>query len=66
MTRLAAIARFIWEFVVGDDWRVAAGVITAIAVTAVIATTTLAAWWIIPLAVALLLATTVYQARQPH
>lgn len=62
MSRLAALGAFLWEFVVGDDWRVAAGVVLAIALTAAVATTTIAAWWILPLAVAGLLALTLHRA----
>ncbi len=43
-------ARFWWDFVVGDDPLLAAGVVIAIAVTAVINV-----WWLLPLAVAGLL-----------
>lgn len=31
MRWLAAFGRFWWDFVVGDDWRLAAGVLTALA-----------------------------------
>ena len=65
MSRLAALGAFVWEFVVGDDWRVAAGVVLAIALTAAVATTTVAAWWILPLAVAGLLALTLHRAGRP-
>jgi hypothetical protein len=44
-------ARFWWDFVVGDDWRVAAGVVVALGVTALLAATTIPAWWVLPLAV---------------
>jgi hypothetical protein len=64
MSRLAALGRFAWDFVIGDDWSVAAGVALAIAVTALVATTKVAAWWILPLAVALLLAFTLWRASQ--
>jgi len=36
---------------IGDDWLVAAGVVIAIGVTALVATTKVAAWWILPVAV---------------
>jgi hypothetical protein len=62
MRRLRAFGEFIWEFVIGDDWRVAAGVVIAIGVTALVATTKVAAWWILPVAVALLLALTLWRA----
>ena len=51
--RRAALA--VWDFVVGDDWVVALGVVVAIAVTALVANSTVSAWWVLPVAVALLL-----------
>lgn len=64
MTRVEAFIRFIWDFVVGDDWRLAAGVVVALGITAVIAGTSVAAWWILPLAVAALLGVSVWRAGQ--
>jgi hypothetical protein len=52
----------VWDFVVGDDWRVAAGVVAAIGVTALVATSTVAAWWVLPLAVVALLADSLRRA----
>lgn len=46
----------VWEFVAGDDWRTAVGVVLALALTAAVATTDIAAWWVTPLAVVALLA----------
>jgi len=48
-------ARFWWDFVVGDDWRVAAGIVVAFGLTALLAATSIAAWWVLPLAVAVVL-----------
>jgi uncharacterized membrane protein len=47
--------RFWWDFIVGDDWRVAAGVLLAFGITALLATTSVPAWWVLPLAVAVVL-----------
>jgi hypothetical protein len=69
MSRLGSLAAFVWEFIVGDDWRIAVAVVLALSVTAVIATTALAAWWVLPLAVAIVLATSVLgasSARAPR
>jgi hypothetical protein len=52
----------VWEFVVGDDWRAAIGVTVALGLTAVLATTDLAAWWIMPLAVLAILALSLRRA----
>jgi hypothetical protein len=48
--------RFWWDFVVGDDWRAALGVVLAIAATAALVAAGVDAWWLMPIAVALVLA----------
>jgi hypothetical protein len=50
MSRIRAFGHFWWDFIVGDDWRVAAGLGIALALTAVL-NETFAAWWLLPLAV---------------
>ncbi|HWF75142.1 MAG TPA: hypothetical protein VG186_17485 [Solirubrobacteraceae bacterium] len=55
MTAIRRAALAVWDFVVGDDWRVALGVAAAIAVTALVADSTVAAWWVLPVAVVVLL-----------
>ena len=54
MNRIGRIIAGIWDFIVGDDWLTAAGVIAALGLTAVVSETS-RAWWVMPLAVALLL-----------
>jgi hypothetical protein len=55
--------RFWWDFVIGDDWRLALGGALALAVTALVARTSVAAWWIAPAVVIALLVTTLAGAR---
>ena len=55
MIHVVAFLRFWYDFVVGDDWRVAAGVVVALAITAVLADRGVAAWWVMPVAVILIL-----------
>jgi hypothetical protein len=45
----------IWDFIVGDDWVTAAGVVVAGAAVAALQPAGIAAWWLIPGAVAALL-----------
>jgi hypothetical protein len=52
----------VWEFVVGDDWRTAAGVVIALALTAILASAGVPAWWVMPLAVLGLLALSLRRA----
>jgi hypothetical protein len=48
-------ALFWWDFIVGDDWRVAVGIALALGLTAALATTWASAWVVLPLAVAVVL-----------
>ena len=57
MSHVVTFGRFWRDFVVGDDWLAAAGVAVALGVTAAVAT-----WWILPPAVALVLAASLYRA----
>ena len=64
MKYLVSFGRFWWDFVVGDDWRVAALVVAAIGVTAAVAASDIAAWWVMPLAVVLVLAVSLRRAAR--
>lgn len=66
MRTIGSVLRFVWDFVVGDDWRIAAGVVAALGVTALIGDSRATAWWVLPLAVALLLALSVWRAARPR
>lgn len=55
MSALRTVALAIWGFLVGDDWRTAIGVSLALALTAILASLGVAAWWVMLVAVPLLL-----------
>ena len=55
MRFLRSFLRFWWEFIVGDDWRVAAGLALALGLTSLLTHNGINAWWLLPLAVALVL-----------
>ncbi len=55
---------FWWNFIVGDDWRIAAGVVLALVATTVVATTSVPAWWIVPAAVTVLLGASLWRATR--
>ena len=65
MKYVRAFGRFWWNFVVGDDWRLALGVAAAIGVTALLAHEGVDAWWLLPPAVAILLAGSLRRATMP-
>jgi len=62
---LKAFARFWWDFIVGDDWTVAAGVAVALALVAILVDHGIDAWWLLPLAVALLTGLSVWRQTRP-
>jgi hypothetical protein len=53
--RIRAFGLFWWDFVVGDDWQSAAGVVLAIGVTAALVASGVDAWWLMPAAAAVVL-----------
>jgi hypothetical protein len=59
MTPLEAI----WDFLVGDDWRTAAGVVVAVGATALLEGAGVDAWWLVPIAVLGLLVRSLLAAR---
>jgi hypothetical protein len=64
VTRTSALIRGVWHFVVGDDWRTAIGVVLALALTALVATAGISAWWVMPFAVFGLLAISIRRASR--
>lgn len=64
MSRLPLLGLFVWDFVVGDDWRIALVVIAALVVTAIVAGASAAAWWILPLATVAVLGLSVWRAAR--
>jgi len=64
MSRVRGFAIGVWEFVVGDDWRAALGVVLALASTALLAGGGISAWWVMPLAVIVLLALSLRRAAR--
>jgi hypothetical protein len=64
VNRVRAFGVFWWDFVVGDDWRAAAGVGLAIGITAALVAAGLDAWWLMPTAVAAVLAFSLRRASR--
>jgi hypothetical protein len=64
MRYVRSFVAFWWDFIVGDDWRIAAGVVAALGLTWFLAHRDIAAWWVVPAAVALVLADSVRRATR--
>ncbi|SEL38738.1 hypothetical protein [Streptacidiphilus jiangxiensis] len=64
MRTLRAFGRFWYDFVIGDDWRVAVGVAVALGCTAALVHAGVDAWWLTPPAVVLLLGLSLRRAAK--
>jgi hypothetical protein len=62
--RLRAFLLFWYDFVIGDDWRVAVGVIAALALTGGLTAVHLPSWWLLPVAVGILLPLSLWRAAR--
>lgn len=62
MRAVRAFAHFWYDFIIGDDWTVAAGIVLALAVTAILTHTRVPAWWLLPIAALALLAASLVRA----
>jgi hypothetical protein len=61
---VVSFGRFWWDFIVGDDWTVAAGVALALGLTSLLTHDGVNAWWLVPLAVAVLLVVSLWRATR--
>ena len=55
MHYLVSFGRFWYDFIVGDEWRLAVGVVVILCLTALIELAGISAWWFLILAVSGLL-----------
>jgi hypothetical protein len=59
---IRSFAAFWYDFVVGDDWRTAVGVVVGLAATAGLVHADVNAWWLVPVAVAAVLGLSLHRA----
>jgi hypothetical protein len=64
MSLLNRFGRFWWNFIVGDDWRAAAGIAVAFGASALLVAMGVPAWWVLPLAAVLVLADSLRRATR--
>ena len=64
MRYIVNFLRFWYDFIVGDDWMVAVGVVAALILTIALARVGALAWIIMPAAVAIVLTVSLWRAIQ--
>jgi len=51
MNYIVNFGKFWYDFVIGDDWRIAGAVVAALAATGLLVHAGIAAWWLLPVVV---------------
>lgn len=64
MRRVRAFGAFWYDFVVGDDWRVAVAVVLGLLLTWAITRAGMPSWWLLPVAVLLVLPWSLWRATR--
>ncbi len=62
--RIRGFAAFWYDFVVGDDWVIAAGVVISLALTYALSRAAVPAWWLLPLVLTALLPLSLWRAAR--
>ena len=66
MRYVKAFLLFWYDFIVGDDWVIAVGVVVALIGTNWLARAGINAWWLMPIAVPLLLSLSLWRLTRPR
>ena len=66
MRFLVGFGRFWYEFIVGDDWTIAAAIVAALLVTNVLVRAHVESWWLLPLIVIVFLSASLWRAVRSH
>lgn len=62
VARLRAFGAFAYDFVIGDDWVVAAVVVAGLGATYVLSHSAVNAWWLVPVLILVLLPFSLWRA----
>jgi hypothetical protein len=64
MSFIIGFGKFWYDFIIGDDWRIAAAVAVALALTALLVHAGINAWWLLPLVVIVFLSMSLWQVAR--
>jgi hypothetical protein len=66
MKYILGFFKFWYHFIVGDDWRIAAGVVLGLCLVALLAHTHATIWWVLPLLVVTMLSLSLWLTTRRH
>jgi hypothetical protein len=61
---LVGFGRFWYDFIVGDDWTIAAAIVVALIVTNLLVRAHVTAWWLLPVIVIVFLAVSLWRVAR--
>jgi hypothetical protein len=61
---IVGAARFLYHFIVGDDWTMAVAVFVGLVLSAILNANHILAWWLIPVIVVLMLGVSLRRASR--
>ena len=64
MNRVQQFLKFLWDFVIGDDWRIALAVAVTLLLTLVLANNGATVWWLLPVVVLVMLSVSVWSVAR--
>ena len=64
MRFLVGFGRFWYDFIVGDDWTIAAAIVVALIVTNLLVRAHVTAWWLLPVIVIVFLAVSLWRVAR--
>ena len=64
MRFLVGFGRFWYEFIVGDDWTIAAAIVAALIVTSLLVRAHVESWWLLPIIVIVSLTASLWRAAR--
>jgi hypothetical protein len=64
IARVRRFGRFWYDFVVGDDWRIAVAVVVGLAAIFGLERAGVSAWWVLPAVVVVVLPWSLWRARR--
>ena len=64
MSAFASFGRFLYDFVIGDDWTTAVGVVAAIGLAALLVHAGWVGWWLPPLVVVAFLSLSLWRGTR--
>ena len=66
MSFLIGFGKFWYDFIIGDDWTIAAAVVVALVLTNLLVRAHVTSWWLLPAVVIVFLGASLWRGTRAH